>query len=137
VGLVRLFLGVKDPKPATDEDLLEIATELVPPGRGWQWNQALMEQVPCFAPRASSAARIVRCGDGFTLRELGRRVTQDFDEGDARWLHAAVESLCEDDLAKVSPAPVAPEVPGMVAEERAPYGAGPQEPSREEWVSLH
>ena len=65
------------------------------------------------------------------------RVTQDFDEGDARWLHAAVESLCEDDLAKVSPAPVAPEVPGMVAEERAPYGAGPQEPSREEWVSLH
>jgi hypothetical protein len=34
---------VKDSKLATDEALLEIAAELVPLGRCWQWNQVLIE----------------------------------------------------------------------------------------------
>jgi hypothetical protein len=42
-GLARLFFGVKDSKLATDEALLEIAAELVPLGRCWQWNQVLVE----------------------------------------------------------------------------------------------
>ena len=55
---------------------------------------------------------------------MGRRVRQDFDEGDPFWLLAAVESLCKDGLAKVETVPEAADVPGMVAEERAPYAAG-------------
>lgn len=66
-------------------------------------------------------------GDAVTLRELGRRVRRDFVEEDARWLHAAVESLCKDGLAKVSSESAANGAPGMVGEERAPYGAGSQE----------
>lgn len=40
----RLFFGVDVPKPvANDKQILSIAGELVPPGRGWEWNQALIE----------------------------------------------------------------------------------------------
>src|SRR4051794_565852 len=41
--LHRLFLGLKPATSATDKELLAIAEELAPPGRGWRWNQALME----------------------------------------------------------------------------------------------
>jgi A/G-specific adenine glycosylase len=42
--LHRVSLGVDVPKPAaTDRELTEIAAELVPPGDGWRWNQALIE----------------------------------------------------------------------------------------------
>lgn len=178
--LQRLFFGVTDPKAATDRELLEIAAELVPPGRAWQWNQALMEAgaLLCTARKplcddcplrggcrarleASSAGwprperkgpahryedsnRFYRGrvlaelredsragGDGVTLRDLGRRVRLDFVEEDARWLHAAVESLYKDGLAKVSSASAANGAPGMVAEERAAYGTGSQESSGE------
>jgi A/G-specific adenine glycosylase len=41
--LHRYFFGLKAATTATDRELLPIATGLVPPGRGWRWNQALME----------------------------------------------------------------------------------------------
>ncbi len=74
--------------------------------------------------------------EGIALRELGRRVKQDFDERDPSWLHAAIESLCKDGLAKVSSGSRTTKAPGMVTEERAPYGVGPEERSLEQRVSL-
>lgn len=178
--LHRLFFGLKDPKATTERELLSIAAELVPPGRAWGWNQALMEagallctarkprcdycplHEGCLAHVESSSAgwpRLERkssayryedsnsfyrgrvlaelredsCagGDGVTLRELGRRVRQGFVEEDARWLHAAVESLRKDGLAKVSSASAANGAPGIVAEERAAYGTESEATRRE------
>jgi hypothetical protein len=65
--------------------------------------------------------------EGIALRELGRRVSQDFDEGDPFRLLVAVESLRRDGLAAVLDGPTRPEAPETVAEERAPYGAGSEE----------
>jgi hypothetical protein len=62
------------------------------------------------------------------LRDLGRRVKHDFDEREPYWLHAAVQSLCKDGLARVSSGSSAAIAPEMVAEERAPYDAGIEEP---------
>ena len=39
----RLFVGPADQAPAKDMQLLAIAQAAVPPGQGWQWNQAIME----------------------------------------------------------------------------------------------
>jgi A/G-specific adenine glycosylase len=74
--------------------------------------------------------------EGIELRELGRRIKQDFDEREPSWLHAAVESLRKDGLAKVSSGPRTAEAPEAVAEERAPYGADPEARSLEQKVSL-
>lgn len=42
--LHRLFFGVDVPAPiASDREILAIAADLVPPGEGWTWNQALIE----------------------------------------------------------------------------------------------
>ena len=42
--LHRLFFGPEVPYPQAEErDLLSLAVALVPPGRSWEWNQALME----------------------------------------------------------------------------------------------
>src|ERR671929_1960943 len=41
--LHRYFFGLKAATSATDKELLQIANQLVPPERGWRWNQALME----------------------------------------------------------------------------------------------
>ncbi len=52
--LHRLFFGVDVPRPtASERDLLHVASELVPRGRGWVWNQALMEfgALQCTARR--------------------------------------------------------------------------------------
>ncbi len=180
--LHRLFLGLKPATSATDKELLAIAEELAPAGRGWRWNQALMEtgalicnarsprcdECPlhegCRArmeassvgwPRPERESPTYRYEDshryhrgrvlaelrevshagseGIAFRELGRRVKPDFDERDPQWLYAAVGSLCKDGLAKVASRP---ETPGMVAEERAPYGVGSEERSLEQKVSL-
>ena len=75
--------------------------------------------------------------EGLTLRELGGRARQDFDERDSHWLRVAVESFCAGGLAKIEPGPAG--VPGMVAEDRAPYGAGweqSQSPSLDQTVGL-
>jgi A/G-specific adenine glycosylase len=174
--LHRLFFGLQAATSATNKDLLRIGLELVPPGRGWQWNQALMETgaLLCTArsPRCDECPlhegcharaeatsigwprperkgpayryedsnryyrgrvlaelrKVSHAGrDGIALRELGRRVKTDFDERDTNWLHAAVESLCNDGLTKVSSGSYAARAPRMVSEERAPYGAGPGE----------
>jgi A/G-specific adenine glycosylase len=186
--LHRYFFGLEDATTATNKKLLTIAKELVPPKRGWRWNQALMETgaLICTAriPRCDECPLRQTCraraevtsagwpkpermtsvhsyegsnryyrgrvlaelreisragGKGIALRELGRRVRQDFDEGDPRWLLAAVESLCKDGLAKIELGPEAADVTGMVAEERAPYGAGARQsdrPSLDQAVSL-
>jgi A/G-specific adenine glycosylase len=183
--LHRLCFGLQAATSATNKNLLRIATELVPPGRGWRWNQALMETgaLLCTArsPRCDECPLHEGCrawteatstgwpqpekkspayryedsnryyrgrvlaelrkvshvgGEGIALRELGRRVKQDFDERDPYWLHAAVESLCKDGLAKVSPGLGGEKAPWKVAEEWAPYGVGPEEPSLEQRVSL-
>ena len=175
--LQRLFFGVETP---TERDLLKIAGELVPPGRGWRWNQALMEtgalictarrpacedcplrdgcrarsetlssgwpqpvrRTPTFRYEDSNRyyrGRVLAAlredsragGDGLALHEVGRRLKHPFDEDDARWLHAAVESLCKDGLARISPAPRTTGAPMAVAEERAPYGAEPEGSSEE------
>ncbi|MDP9364784.1 MAG: A/G-specific adenine glycosylase [Chloroflexota bacterium] len=50
----RLFVGVDVPKPAaTDQVLLDLATRVLPPNRGWEWNQGLMEfgALQCTARR--------------------------------------------------------------------------------------
>ena len=39
----RLFVGPADRAPAGEAPLLAIAQAAVPPGQGWQWNQAIME----------------------------------------------------------------------------------------------
>ena len=174
--LRRYFFGLQAATPALDKELMTKSTELVPPQRGWRWNQALMEtgalvctarkprceECPlgegCRARIEASAAgwpkperraaayryeesnryfrgrvlaelrRVSHTGsEGIALRELGRRVGQDFDESDPCWLLEAVESLRRDGLAKVLDEPSElsrPETPGMVAEERSPYGAG-------------
>lgn len=42
--LHRVFVGVDAPKPtANDAELTKIAAEVMPPGDGWRWNQALIE----------------------------------------------------------------------------------------------
>ena len=42
--LHRIFIGVDAPKPtAKDSELTAVAAEMVPPGDGWRWNQALIE----------------------------------------------------------------------------------------------
>lgn len=42
--LHRIFAGVDLPKPTvTDREVLEIANDVIPPGQGWTWNQAIME----------------------------------------------------------------------------------------------
>ena len=171
--LHRYFFGLIAPTSATEKEFMKLATELVPPKRGWRWNQALMETgaLVCTArsprcdecplrdgcrarveatslgwPKRESKTRTYRYEDtnryhrgrvlaelrrvspaeseGITLRELGWRVKPDFDEQDPYWLVTAVESLCKDGLVKFSSGP---EAPGMVAEERAPYGAGAEE----------
>ncbi|MGH3144868.1 MAG: A/G-specific adenine glycosylase [Rubrobacter sp.] len=179
--LQRVFFGVDPAMPATEKDLLKVAVELVPSGRGWEWNQALMETgaLLCTArkPLCGECPLREECsahsgtlstgwpqperkepvnkyegsnrhyrgkvlaqlredpragGEGITLRELGGRIRADFDEGDARWLQAAIESLCKDGLAKVSSDPARP---GIIAEERVPYGR-PKEPPLDGKVSL-
>jgi len=186
--LHRYYVGLKAPTSATDKELLTIATDLVPPKRGWRWNQALMEigALVCTArsPRCEECPLREGCrarseaistgwpkpqrktaayryedtnryyrgrvlaelrsdsssnGTGITLRELGRRVRQDFDEREPYWLYTAVESLCKDGLAKVGSEPQAAGLSGMVAEERASYGAGSEEsqsPSLDQRISL-
>ena len=173
--LHRYFFGLKAATTATDKELSKMAGKLVPPQRGWRWNQALMETgaLVCTArsPRCEECplregcrARIEAAsagwpkperktaayryedsnryyrgrvlaelregsranGEGITLRELGRRIRHDFDEQNPHWLLAAVESLSKDGLAKFSSGPKA-SAPGMVAEERAPNGAGSEE----------
>jgi A/G-specific adenine glycosylase len=52
--LHRLFYGVDLPTVvATERDLLALASELMPPGRGWEWNQAVIEfgALQCTARR--------------------------------------------------------------------------------------
>lgn len=40
----RLFVGVDVPAhAATEKELLALATAILPPGHGWEWNQALIE----------------------------------------------------------------------------------------------
>jgi len=63
---------------------------------------------------------------GIALRQLGRRISQDFDERDPFRLLLAVESLRRDGLATVMDGRVRSGATGMVAEEHAPYGAGPE-----------
>ena len=42
--LHRIFVGVDVPKPTLpDKQILEIAAEAIPAGKGWTWNQAIME----------------------------------------------------------------------------------------------
>lgn len=42
--LHRLFVGVDVPRPtAADREIRTLAEDLVPAGRGWEWNQGLME----------------------------------------------------------------------------------------------
>jgi A/G-specific adenine glycosylase len=42
--LHRLLVGVDVPSPAaTDRELVALAQEAIPPGQGWEWNQALIE----------------------------------------------------------------------------------------------
>ena len=42
--LHRLFFGVDVPTPkASDREVLAIAAQVLPPGEGWTWNQALIE----------------------------------------------------------------------------------------------
>jgi len=174
--LQRYFFGLKAATSTTAKQLLQIAEELVPPDRGWRWNQALMEtgalvctarsprcaecplregcrarveamsagwpkperRIPAYRYEDSNRyyrgrvlaelRRVSSSGSkGIALHELGRRVRHDFDVRDPYWLHAAVESLCKDGLAKVESVPEAAGAPGMVAEERAPYGAGSEE----------
>jgi A/G-specific adenine glycosylase len=174
--LHRYFFGLKDATTAANKELLSIARELVPPKRGWRWNQALMETgaLVCTArsPRCDECPLREGCsarveatssgwpkpqrktpgyryegskvyyrgrllaelrktshagGEGIALRDLGRRVRQDFDEGDPHWLLAAVESLCKDGLAKIEMGPEAVDIPGTVAEERVTYRAGAQQ----------
>lgn len=50
----RLFHGVDVPSPvASDREILALAEQLVPPGDGWTWNQALIEfgALQCTARR--------------------------------------------------------------------------------------
>jgi A/G-specific adenine glycosylase len=52
--LHRLFVGVDLPQPtATDAELLRLAEAAVPKGRGWHWNQGLMD----FGARLCTARR--------------------------------------------------------------------------------
>jgi A/G-specific adenine glycosylase len=82
-----------------------------------------------YRGRVLSVLRRISRSDGgvITLRELGRQVKPDFDEGDPYWLYAAVESLCKDGLAKVPTGSEATNTPDFVAEEPAAYGAWPEE----------
>jgi A/G-specific adenine glycosylase len=61
--LHRYFFGLKATTTATDKELLRVAGELVPPKRGWRWNQALMETGALVC-----TARRPRC-EGCPLRE--------------------------------------------------------------------
>lgn len=42
--LHRLFFGVDVPAPqVSDKEIIALATDVVPPGDGWNWNQGIME----------------------------------------------------------------------------------------------
>jgi A/G-specific adenine glycosylase len=73
--LHRLLFGLEAATSPTDGDLLRIATELVPPGRGWRWNQALME-----AGALLCTARNLRC-DECPLREGCRARAESISTG--------------------------------------------------------
>ena len=152
----RLFVGPADQAPAKDMQLLAIAQAAVPPGQGWQWNQAIMElgalictaatpacwrcpvragcrayaawraadeQVfsagPAPAPRRRVAerretpyagssrfyrGRVIEAlrglpsGITMTLPELGRKIKDDFVDGDLPWLGTLVAGLARDGL---------------------------------------
>jgi A/G-specific adenine glycosylase len=41
--LGRIFLGTQAAERATDREVAELASRVVPKGRGWEWNQALLD----------------------------------------------------------------------------------------------
>jgi A/G-specific adenine glycosylase len=152
--LLRRFFGPDEPAGAAAErGLLALAAHLLPPGRAWEWNQALIEMgaLVCTsrkpacgrcplrdgcrargaiaggkAPRERKdathryegsnryyrgrvLAQLRACDGGLDVRDLGRRVCEDFAEKDVPWLWEIVDGLKDD---------------GLVAEEGAPYGSG-------------
>ena len=179
--LHRVFFGPDVPAAtAKPKDVLELASGLVPPDRGWAWNQAVMEfgalhctarkpgcpgcplrdhceahpeilEALACAPRAAKkesgpkyeeSNRYLRGSvlarlreepspDGVTLSDLARRLRGDAAVVEPVRLGEVVESLERDGLARVvHPAgPCAVQPAGAVAEERAPYAAGAQEPA--------
>ena len=175
--LHRVFFGPDVPAAtAKPREVMEQAAGLVPPGRGWAWNQAVMEfgALRCTARRPAcgdcplgdhckarpkmagalaAAPRAKRDGtgpryedtniylrgrvlarlreasapDGLALPDLARRLGGDSDV-DPRRLKEIVGGLERDGLLKVTDASERPEAQpaGAVAEERAPYAAGPE-----------
>jgi A/G-specific adenine glycosylase len=156
--LRRVFVG-QDDQDASEARLLTIAQAAVPRGKGWSWNQAIMElgalictaaapacwrcplrpycrdyaarrisdeqlfeatKVSSQRPRLRRVAerretayagssryyrgRIVETlrqqplGTPLALAELGRRIKEDFGDGDRAWLHELVAALARDGL---------------------------------------
>ena len=178
--LHRVFFGPDAPAAtAKPKEVRALASSLVPEGRGWAWNQAVMEfgALRCTArrpacpdcplrdnckahpkmldalaalPRAKNNGRAPRYEDtnrylrgrvlarlreeadpeGLSLPELARRLEEGTARVEAARLEAVVESLERDGLARVTRGAEASgrpaEVAGAVAEERAPYAAGPE-----------
>ena len=175
--LHRVFFGPDVPvATAKPKEVMGLAADLIPTGRGWAWNQAVMEfgALRCTArrpacedcplgdhckarpkmqkalaglPRVAREAGAPRYEDtnrylrgrvlarlregaalgGVGLPELGRRLRGDATDVEPVRLMEVVESLERDGLARVErPAERSEARPaGAVAEERAPYAAGP------------
>ena len=175
--LHRAFFGPDVPAAtAKPKEVMGLAAGLVPPGRGWAWNQAVMEfgALRCTARRPAcegcplhdhckarpkmagalaAAPRVKKNGPGpryedtniylrgrvlarlreasapggVTLPDLARQLGGDTDV-EPRRLEEIVEGLERDGLLRVTDASERPEAhpAGAVAEERAPYAAGPE-----------
>ena len=182
--LHRVFFGPDVPAAtAKPGEVMDLASVLVPPGRGWAWNQAVMEfgALRCTArrpacegcplhdhckarpkihkalaglpraekdasgPRYEDTNRYLRGRvlarlreeadpDGLPLPELARLLRGDATGVELVRLRAVVESLERDGLARVTPVSgrSAGSPAGAVAEERAPYAAGPEQEDLDE-----
>ena len=96
----RVFAGPDATAAANERDLLQIAEAAVPPGRGWAWNQAIMELGALICTAAKPRCQLC------PLR------------GDCR-AYAAWRSA-DEDVFSYTPAPVAKPA-RAVAERRAPF----------------
>jgi A/G-specific adenine glycosylase len=104
--LHRVFMGPDVPEPAAPEhELMDLARRLVPPGRSWAWNQALIElgALVCTAraPRCASCPVRDHCGSrpailGLLAAEPARRGPATVYEGSNRFYRGRVLAALRD-----------------------------------------
>lgn len=73
--LRRAIVGPDDAGDPSDRELLALGAELIPPGQGWAWNQAIMELGALVCTAAAPACR--RCPISAHCSSYAARVAED------------------------------------------------------------